>query len=344
METKGRMESDMSEYEIIGKPLPRIDGFEKVTGQAKYTVDMVMPGMLHGKFLRSPHPHARLLSINTEKAKKLRGVKAVITREDVAGIRYAFVDTPRYPADETPLAVDKVRYIGDEVAAVAAIDLETAEEAIRLIQVDYEPLPAVFNSEEAMKPEAPDIHDPFDETYTTEWEDWGVRRDKRATGWKDAKNLSGRTRVAFGDVEMGFAQSDYVREDRFETGITAHCALEPHAALAWFDLSGKLNMYHFQHGNLLQAFPPRQGPQPSRQPDQNPQELCGWGLRREGRSLPLRILFGLPCADDRKAGPFRTGTGGGLLLHATAASHDHPHQDGCETGWVPDGPGGEIYR
>jgi xanthine dehydrogenase molybdopterin-binding subunit B len=73
METKGRMESDMSEYEIIGKPLPRIDGFEKVTGQAKYTVDRVMPGMLHGKFIRSPHPHARLLSINTEKAKKLRG-------------------------------------------------------------------------------------------------------------------------------------------------------------------------------------------------------------------------------------------------------------------------------
>src|SRR3990172_6722714 len=123
---------------------------------------MTMPGMLHGKFLRSPLPHAKILAIHTEKAKKLPGVKAVITRDDVAGIRYAFVDSPRYPADQTPLAVDKVRYIGDEVVAVAAIDLETAEEAIRLIEVDYEPLPAVFDPEEAMKPEAPDIHEPFD--------------------------------------------------------------------------------------------------------------------------------------------------------------------------------------
>src|SRR3990172_3272117 len=99
---------------------------------------MTMPGMLHGKFLRSPLPHAKILAIHTEKAKKLPGVKAVITREDVAGIRYAFVDTPRYPADETPLAVDKVRYIGDEVAAVVAVDEEIAEEALRLISVKYQ--------------------------------------------------------------------------------------------------------------------------------------------------------------------------------------------------------------
>jgi len=244
----------MSDYEIIGKPLPRVDALEKVTGQAKYTVDMSMPGMLHGKFLRSPLPHAKILSINAEKAKRLPGVKAVITREDVAGIRYAFVDTPRYPADETPLAVDKVRYIGDEVAAVAAVDVETAEEAIRLIQVDYEPLPAVFTAEEAMKPGAPDIHNPFDEKHTTEWETWGVRRDKRATDWMDAKNLSGRTTVVVGDVEVGFAQSDYVREDRFETQVTAHCALEPHAALAWFDLSGKLNMYISSMGIFYKRF------------------------------------------------------------------------------------------
>src|SRR5512143_3246824 len=107
------------EYETVGKPLPRVDGIEKATGEAKFTVDMAMPGMLHGKFLRSPHPHARILSINADRARRLNGVTAVITREDVAGIRYAFVDTPRYPADETPLAVDKVRYVGDEVAAVA---------------------------------------------------------------------------------------------------------------------------------------------------------------------------------------------------------------------------------
>src|SRR3990172_9275052 len=120
---------------------------------------MTMPGMLHGKFLRSPLPHAKILAIHTEKAKRLPGVKAVITREDVAGIRYAFVDTPRYPADETPLATDKVRYIGDEVAAVAAVDEDTAREAADLIRVDYEDLPPVFDAEEAMKPGAPIIHE-----------------------------------------------------------------------------------------------------------------------------------------------------------------------------------------
>ncbi len=233
----------MEEYEIIGKPLPRIDGIEKVTGKAKFTVDMSMPEMLYGMFLRSPHPHARILSINIEKAKRLRGVKAIITGRDVGGIRYAFVDTPRYPADETPLAVDKVRYIGDEVAAVAATDIDIAREAIQLIEVEYEPLPSVFDPEEAMKPDAPDIHDPYEPRGKTEWEDWGVRHERKATEWRDAKNLSGRTSVSFGDVEMGFSQSYYVREDRFETKATAHCAMEPHAALAYFDLSGKLNIY-----------------------------------------------------------------------------------------------------
>jgi 4-hydroxybenzoyl-CoA reductase subunit alpha len=244
----------MEEYEIIGKPFPRIDGIEKATGQAKFTVDMAMPGMLHGKFLRSPYPHAKILSINTEKAKRLSGVKTILTREEVVGIRYAFVDTPRYPADETPLAVDKVRYIGDEVAAVAAVDMDTVEEAIRLIEVDYEPLTPVFDPEEAMKPGSPDIHEPFELESNTEWEDWGVHRDKRVLDWRDAKNLSGRTNVAFGDIEKGFAQSDYVREDRFETKATAHCALEPHAALAFFDLSGKLNMYLSSMGIFYKRF------------------------------------------------------------------------------------------
>lgn len=244
----------MKEFEVIGKPLPRVDGIEKATGQAKFTVDMAMPGMLHGKFLRSPYPHAKLRSINLEKAKRLPGVKAVMTRDDVAGIRYAFVDTPRYPADETPLAVDKVRYIGDEVAAVAAVDLDTAEEASRLIEVEYGPLPPVFDPEEAMKPEASDIHEPFDLGSKTEWEDWGVHRDKRALDWRDAKNLSGRTSVVIGDVEKGFVQSDYVREDRFETRATAHCALEPHAALAYFDSTGKLNMYLSTMGIFYKRF------------------------------------------------------------------------------------------
>ena len=227
---------------------------EKVTGQAKFAVDVTMPGMLHAKFLRSPYPHAKILSVNSARAKRLPGVRAVITREDVAGIRYAFLDTPRYPADETPLAVDKVRYIGDEVAAVAAIDIETAEEAIRLIEVEYELLPPVFDPEEAMKPEAPDIHEPVELESETEWEDWGVHREKRVRDWRDAKNLSGRTSVAFGNIDKGFAQSDYVREDRFETKATAHCALEPHGALAFFDSTGKLNLFLSSMGIFYKRF------------------------------------------------------------------------------------------
>jgi CO/xanthine dehydrogenase Mo-binding subunit len=248
------LEQTPPEYETIGKPVARIDGIEKATGQAKFTVDMALPGMLHGKFLRSPSPHARIRSIQTERARNLPGVKAVITREDVAGIRYAFVDTPRYPADAGPLATDKVRYIGDEVAAVAAIDIETAEEALRLIKVEYEPLPAVYSAEEAMKPGSPDIHEPFELGERTEWEEWGVRRDRRPDSWKDSKNLSGRTRVSFGDTQKGFEESDYVREDRFETKATAHCALEPHAALAWFDPSGKLNVYLSSMGIFYKRF------------------------------------------------------------------------------------------
>jgi 4-hydroxybenzoyl-CoA reductase subunit alpha len=236
------MEQD---YSVIGKPLPRVDGAEKATGQGKFSVDISLPGMLHAKLLRSPHPHARILNIDTSRARRLAGVKAVITGQDTAGIRYAFVDTPRYPADETPLAVDKVRYIGDEVAAVAAVDEDTAQEALELIRVEYEPLPAVFEVEEALRPEAPIIHEEEMEG-TSAWEDWGARRT--ASSQPDYKqlglnNLSGRTFVSQGDIEEGFRQADYVREDRFVTRATAHAALEPHAAVASFEPSGKLNIW-----------------------------------------------------------------------------------------------------
>ena len=110
----------MAEYSVVGKPLPRIDGKIKATGEAKFTDDAMLPGMLYGKILRSPYPHARILNIDTGKAKVLPGVKAVITGEDVGLVRFSFLDTPRYPADQCPLAIDKVRYIGEEVAAIAA--------------------------------------------------------------------------------------------------------------------------------------------------------------------------------------------------------------------------------
>ncbi|MDP2727921.1 MAG: molybdopterin-dependent oxidoreductase, partial [Dehalococcoidia bacterium] len=168
-----------------------------------------------------------------------------------AGIRYSFVDTPRYPADETPLAVGKVRYVGDEVAAVAAVDEDTALEALDLIRVDYEPLPAVFEPEEAMKPGAPIIHEEEGRggsraVPTSAWEDWGAHRTATSTPEYKAlglNNLSGSTFVVQGDIEEGFREADYVREDRFETKATAHAAMEPHAAFAHYDSSGKMNIW-----------------------------------------------------------------------------------------------------
>ena len=232
----------MKEYSVVGKGLPRVDTTAKATGQGKFTEDVFLPGMLWGKILRSPHPHARILSIDTSRAEKLPGVKAIMSGQDVASTRYAFVDTPRYPADEYPLAVDKVRYIGDGVAAVAAVDEATAEEALSLINVEYEVLPAVFDPEEAMNPEAPVIHE---EEYagTSVWEEWiGPAAPRKGSG-KTYSNIAGETHVTIGDVEAGFSRSDHVREDRFQTQVTAHCALEPHVAVAQFESAGKLNVW-----------------------------------------------------------------------------------------------------
>lgn len=207
----------MEDYSVIGKSLPRVDAVVKATGDAKFTVDMVLPRTLYGKILRSPYPHARILNIDTSKAKSLGGVKAVITGKDTLGIKYGTIDVPPYPADKNPLVTDKVRYIGDEVAAVAAIDEDIAEEALDLIDVEYEELPPVFDPEEAMKPGAPKIH--------------------------DSGNICAKISWDFGDVEKGFKEADLIREDRFETGPIAHCAMEPHAALASFDSSGKLTVW-----------------------------------------------------------------------------------------------------
>ena len=242
----------MKDYNYIGKGIPRVDGPAKASGKAIYTVDVELPGMLYGKILRSPHPHARLLKVDTSAAQQLPGVKAVITGEDVRAVRYAFVDTPRYPADEQPLAVDKVRYIGDEVAAVAAESEAIAEKALSLIKVEYEVLPAVYHPEEAMQEDAPVIHDE-QLTGTSFWEEWGVAQQKGEQKQEKAvNNLSGHTFVNFGDVEQVFQEADYCREDRFELKATAHCQMEPHAAVANFDsLEGKLHVWLSTQGIFL---------------------------------------------------------------------------------------------
>ena len=206
------------EYSIVGKRVPRVDGAVKVTGEARYTVDRELPRMLYGKILRSPYPHAKILNIDVSKAQKLPGVKAILTGKDTAGIKFGL--PTGYPFDESPLATDKVRYVGDDVAAVAAIDEDLAEEALELIEVEYEELPAVFDPEEAMKPDASKIHE-------------------------DAENnISASTSVNLGDLEKAFRESHYVREDRFvRESRVAHAPMEPHGILASFDSTGKLNIW-----------------------------------------------------------------------------------------------------
>jgi len=209
----------MKMYSVIGKRLPRLDGIVKATGEAEFTVDMMLPKMLHGKILRSPHPHAKILHIDTSKAMRLPGVKAVLTGEDTPKIKYGTIDMPDYPNDKYPLAVGKVRYIGDDVAAVAATDEDTAMEALELIEVDYEMLPPVFDPVEAMKPDAPRVHDHAD------------------------RNICAKIAWDFGDIEKGFKDSDHIRKDRFTTSAVQHCTMEPHASLAIYENSGKITVW-----------------------------------------------------------------------------------------------------
>jgi len=217
----------------VGQRIPRKDGPEKVTGRAKYTGDIHLSGMLVGRILRSPHAHARILNMDTSRAEQLNGVKAVITAHDTAGIKHGFVETPRYPPDQYPLAKDRVRFVGEEIAAVAATDPYIAEEALRLIRVEYDPLPAVFDPEEAMKPGAPKIH---------------------ATHPKVKEpliNIAGKTETGWGDVETAFAQADYVRQDRFESHLRTHGYLEPQVTAASYEPGGKLNVWTSSMGPFL---------------------------------------------------------------------------------------------
>ncbi len=195
----------MTEYSVIGKRLPRVDGIVKATGDAKYAADFSLPGMLYGKILRSPLPHARIVKVDTTLAERLPGVRGVLTGKDFGGFRRGVLPTTR---DEEALALDKVRYIGEGVAAVAAIDEDIAEEALDLIQVEYDELPAVFDPFEAMKDGAPQLHDHV------------------------KNNMSWECHYHFGDVEKGFSESDHIREDRFSTGRVLHGFLEPHAIVA----------------------------------------------------------------------------------------------------------------
>ncbi len=142
------------QFSVVGKRVQRVEGFDKVTGDSEYIGDVYLPGMLLGKVLRSPYPHARIRHIDTSKAEKLSGVRAVVTAEDTIKRPWG-----AFFADQYILSVGKTRYVGEEVAAVAAIDPDIAEEAIDLIEVDWEPLQGVFDAEDAMQDGVPLVHD-----------------------------------------------------------------------------------------------------------------------------------------------------------------------------------------
>src|SRR3954464_10988295 len=201
----------MSDFSIIGKPIALIDSAGKTTGHGKYADDLSVPGMLIGKILHSPYPHARIKHIDSRGALALEGVVTVVTGVDAPN-KYGILPVGH---DETALAVDKVRYVGDNVACVVAVDEQTAENAMDLIEVEYEPLPAYFDPEESMQATSDLIHD------------------------HKPNNIEKDYHHAFGDPDAGFAEADEIIEGRYIANEVTHAAMEPHSTLAQFEIDSQ---------------------------------------------------------------------------------------------------------
>jgi len=198
----------MNEFSVIGKPIALVDSVAKTTGAGKYADDLRVPGMLIGKILHSPYPHAHITRIDPSRALALEGVVTVVTGEDAPN-KYGILPVGH---DETALAVGKVRYVGDNVACVVAVSEDLAEKALELIEVEYEVLPAYFDPRESMKAEKDLIHS------------------------EKLHNIERDYHHVFGDPEKGFAEADYIQEGRYLANEVTHAAMEPHSTLAMFDL------------------------------------------------------------------------------------------------------------
>jgi CO/xanthine dehydrogenase Mo-binding subunit len=198
-----------TEFKIIGTRQPKIDAFERVSGRARYTSDVTLPGMLHLKVLRSPYPHAQVRNIDVGKALSLSGVKAILTHKDMPAFRW-------HP--EMPVLTDVARFVGDDIAVVAAVDEETALEALDLIKVDYQVLPFVLDAEEALKPGAPKL-------------------------FPEGNLFGGKpVTVSRGDVEKGFRDADLVYERKYNTNLLQHATREPRVCVAQWE-AGKLTAW-----------------------------------------------------------------------------------------------------
>src|SRR5438128_5295732 len=257
-----------NDFSIIGKPIAMVDAAGKTTGAGKYTDDLCLPGMLVGKILHSPYPHARIKHIDTSRAEKLDGVIAVATGKDAPNT-YGILPVGH---DEHALAVDKVRYVGDNVACVAAVDESTADQALELIDVEYEVLPAYFDPEEAMKAETNLIHE------------------------NKLNNIEKDYHHVFGDPEKGFAEADCVAEARYIANEVTHAAMEPHSTLAAFEIDsqtgkpGRLTVwsstqvpYYLQHKLALVLEMPMAQIRVI-------QPLVGGGFGGKSEVIPLEII------------------------------------------------------
>jgi len=242
--------ASLGETHVIGRRLAKVDGWGKVTGATLYTDDLSFPGMLHGKILRSPHPHARIISIDTSAAEALPGVHAVVTGAELA-VKYGIIPWTR---DEYPLCPDRVRYIGDGVAAVAAVDEDTANRALRLIRVAYEVLEPVLTAERALEPDAPEIH----ASGKTEAAG-GVGSPAGAKPGRNG-NVTKHVHLEFGDVDAALAAADVVIEGDYFFQGTTHTPIEPHCAIGWYDPTGRLTVWsatqvpHYLHRELARVL------------------------------------------------------------------------------------------
>jgi CO/xanthine dehydrogenase Mo-binding subunit len=220
----------------IGKTFRRLDYETKVTGRAQYLADMSVPGMCHGKILRSPYPHARIAKIDPSRALKVSGVVAVLTRDDILhdeGIEPFYGPVFK---DQTIVAVEKVRHVGDPVAAVAALSVDAAEEALRAIEIDYEELPTVLNVADSLKSGATLVHESV-KLPASGFADLAELKPVEGT------NVCTHFRLNRGDIQKGFAEADRIFEDTFTLPATQHSFLETHACIASVEPGGRITVW-----------------------------------------------------------------------------------------------------
>ena len=229
-------------YEVIGKNPLRHDATDKVTGRAQYGADIRLPGMLYGAMLRSPHAHARILSIDTSKAESYPGVRAVVTAKDLPDVESKIAELGestinlRHQSNNI-LAKDKVLYFGHAIAAVAATNVHVAEEALALIQVEYEVLPPVLDVRKAMQPDSAILHD-------------DVRTDELGQKGDVSSNIAAHYQIQEGDIEKGFQEASVVAEHEFFTSMVHQGYIEPQNATAQYNPDGQITIWCSTQGSF----------------------------------------------------------------------------------------------